>query len=199
MNILRTSGRPREFKDLAVIDAAMDVFWSRGYEASSTQELCERTGLGRGSLYNAFGSKHELYEMALQRYHKLGIEAQLEILERPIPVKDRLRTLLEWAIDVDFSDPDRRGCLAINAALERAGRDTMVEQLFSRHVEHLETALCRLMETGRQSGEISSDRPALELARLFLSSYYGFRVLNTGTQNRDLALHVIEGTLNAIF
>lgn len=58
------SGRPREFKDNAVIDAAMEVFWDNGYESCSTEALCNKTGLGRGSLYNAFGSKHELYEQA---------------------------------------------------------------------------------------------------------------------------------------
>ncbi|MEX0633668.1 TetR/AcrR family transcriptional regulator [Serratia ureilytica] len=51
----------------------MDVFWTNGYEASSTQELCERTGLGRGSLYHAFGSKQNLYEQALRRYQELGL------------------------------------------------------------------------------------------------------------------------------
>jgi TetR/AcrR family transcriptional repressor of nem operon len=195
---MNTSGRPREFKDKAVIDAAMDAFWANGYEACSTEELCKRTGLGRGSLYNAFGSKHELYEQVLQRYHELGIEAQMEILERPVPVKDRLRAMLEWAIDADFSNPERRGCLAINAAMERAWKDSVVERVVGRHVELLEQALCRVMETGLKTGEISSERSALEMARLFLSSYYGLRVLNTATQNRDMAVHIVNGTLAAI-
>ena len=75
------SGRPKEYDDSAVIDAAMDVFWTNGYEDSSTQELCERTGLGRGSLYHAFGSKQNLYEQALRRYQELGLQAQTDILK----------------------------------------------------------------------------------------------------------------------
>ncbi|MET3291736.1 UNVERIFIED_CONTAM: TetR/AcrR family transcriptional repressor of nem operon [Brevibacillus sp. OAP136] len=199
METVSTSGRPREFKDTAVIDAAMDVFWSNGYEACSTQELCERTGLGRGSLYNAFGSKHELYEQALQRYHEQGIAAQLDILNRPIAVKDRLRGLLEWAVAADFSSPDRRGCFAINAALERACKDPMVEKVFTRHVERLEKAICGVIKSGQESGEIAADRSSGQLAALFLSSYYGLRVLNTGTQNRQLAEQIIAGALDAIF
>ncbi|OPA73601.1 TetR family transcriptional regulator [Paenibacillus selenitireducens] len=196
---MSTSGRPREFKDVAVIDAAIDLFWSKGYEACSTQELCDRTGLGRGSLYNAFGSKHELYEQALQRYHELGIEAQLEILERPVSAKERLTGLLEWAIDIDFSHPDRRGCLVLNAAMERAGIDPVVERVIGRHIGFLEQALCRLMEDGLRTGEIRADRPALELARLFMSSYHGLRFLNKSTQNREMAMHIVEATLAAIF
>jgi TetR/AcrR family transcriptional repressor of nem operon len=192
-------GRPREFKDLSVIDAAIDVFWSKGYEACSTKDLCEKTGIGRGSLYNAFGSKHELYEQALQRYHEIGIHAQIEILEQPGPIKERLRELLEWAVDADFSNPERSGCMAINAAMERAGVDPAVDQMFNEHIELLQIALCRTLEKAQSTGEISSERPILEMASLFLSSYYGLRVLNKGTQNRDMAALIVNGTLAAIF
>lgn len=193
------SGRPREFKDVDVIDVAMDAFWSKGYEACSTKDLCDRTGLGKGSLYNAFGSKHELYEQALERYCELGIKAQIERLERPGPIKERLRALLVGDVDTDFSNPERMGCMLINAAMERAGSDPVVKRIFGRNVELLEQALCRLMEAGLQSGDVSSDRSALEMARMFLSSYYGLRVLNKGTQNREMAMHIVEGTLAAIY
>lgn len=141
-------GRPREFQDVSVIDVAMDVFWSKGYEACSTKGFCEKTGIGRGSLYNAFGSKHELYELALQRYHEVGIQAQTEILEQPGPVRERLRTLLEWAVNADFSNSEHSGCLTINAAMERSGVDPVVDHMFNRHIELLQEALCRVIETG---------------------------------------------------
>ena len=105
------SGRPKEYDDTAVIDAAMDVFWTNGYEASSTQELCERTGLGRGSLYHAFGNKQALYEQALRRYQELGIQAQTAILNGPGSVKERLRGLLEWGVSANLENPNR-GCMA---------------------------------------------------------------------------------------
>lgn len=192
-------GRPREFKDTAVIDAAMDAFWLNGYEGCSTEDLCKQTGLGKGSLYNAFGSKHDLYEKVLQRYHEEGIREQSEILQSSLPLKERLRGLLEWGVQEDFSESGRRGCLLINAAMERARVDPMVEEVVTRHIGFLEDALCDLMEQGAQTGEITSGRPAKELASLFLSSYYGLRVLNSSSQNRDLAKSIVEGTLAAIY
>lgn len=192
------SARPREFKDTAVIDAAMEVFWEHGFEASSTEELCKQTGLGRGSLYNAFGSKHALYEKALSRYQELGIQAQVEMLEGPGLAKNRLRALMEWAIDQDFHGAERRGCLAINAAIERGSKDAAVARLVGGHVERLEQALCRVIAEGQRSGEITSQRPALELARFFLSSYYGLRVLGKVVENRDVLADVVEGTLAAL-
>jgi AcrR family transcriptional regulator len=192
------SGRPREFKNTEVIDAAMDVFWKNGFEASSAQKLCEQTGLGRGSLYNAFGSKHALFEASLKRYQEIGIQEQIKILEQPGPIKGRLRILMEWAIEFDLKEPERRGCFTINSAVELGGKDPGVAALVDHHIKNLEQALCHVMALGQRSGEIKSKRPALELARLFLSSYYGLRVLNKVVQDRNLLLDVVEGTLAAL-
>lgn len=193
------SGRPREFRDTAVIDAAMELFWTNGYEACSTEDLCKQMGLGRGSLYNAFGSKHAIYEKVLLRYHEIGIEAQIEILQQPVPVKDRIRALLNWVIHEDFSEKGRRGCLLINAAMERAQRDPTVERIFNQHVNRLEEALRQTIEEGRNSGEIALSRGTNELASLFLSSYYGLRVLNVAAQSRERAVQTAEATLNLLF
>ncbi|WP_339320977.1 TetR/AcrR family transcriptional regulator [Paenibacillus sp. FSL W8-0194] len=191
------SGRPREFKDNAVIDAAMEVFWDNGYEACSTEALCNKTGLGRGSLYNAFGSKHELYEQALRRYHELGIQEQMEILEREVPVKDRLRALLEWQIRGD-SRANNRGCLLINAAAERAKTDPAVERIFKKHVDLLENAIEKAIIQGQEAGEITQNHKASELADMFLSSLYGLGVIYPATLNRSLAERIIEGTLSSL-
>ncbi|GIO29449.1 MULTISPECIES: TetR/AcrR family transcriptional regulator [Paenibacillus] len=192
------SGRPREFKDTAVIDAAVEVFWDNGYEACSTEALCSKTGLGRGSLYNAFGSKHELYEQALQRYHELGIREQMDILEKEGPIRDRLRALLEWEIHED-SKSKNRGCLLINAASERSKTDPAVERIFKQHVDLLEHAIEKTIKTGQETGEIPRNREASELADMFLSSYYGLRVIYPATLNRGLAERIIQGTLSSIF
>lgn len=196
---MKKSGRPREFNRPEVLDAAMDVFWQKGYEGCSTEDLCTKTGIGRGSLYNAFGSKHELYEQTLQRYHEQGIQEQTAILERPLPAKERLRALLDWAVKQDFGDADNKGCMLINATLERARTDPMVEKIASRHVMLLDNLLCHVIEQGLESGEIASGRPALELARTFLSSYYGMRILNASARDRHLADNIVEGTLASIF
>jgi AcrR family transcriptional regulator len=192
------SGRPREFKDTAVIDAAVEVFWSQGYGACSTDDLCKETGLGRGSLYNAFGSKHELYEQALIRYHQVGIEAQLDILHKDAPVKERMQELLEWEIREGSAAKDR-GCLLINASVERGKSDPAVEKIFKQHLALLEQAIEDAIREGQSAGEISRERETSELAAMFLSCYYGLRVIYPGTMNRALAQRIIDGTLTAIF
>ncbi|MBB5780542.1 TetR/AcrR family transcriptional regulator [Nonomuraea jabiensis] len=191
-------GRPREFSDRAVVDAAMEVFWEKGYEATSTQDLCERTGLGRGSLYNAFGSKHRLYEEAIRRYAETRAEAQLAMLAEPGSVRARLRDLMLGVIDADMADPGRRGCLALNAATESSGRTEAVAGLVRRQFTDLEQALQRLVEIGQSTGELSADRPPRQVARAFQSAYYGLRVLAKVTDDRDALLDVVEGAVAAL-
>ncbi|MCJ8014575.1 TetR/AcrR family transcriptional regulator [Paenibacillus sp. KQZ6P-2] len=196
---MNNRGRPREFDYSSIVDVAMKTFWIRGYEGCSTQDLCSDTGLGKGSLYNTFGSKYELYKQVLERYHEMGIREQKKLLDAPIPVKERLSHFLGWALKEDFENMDQKGCLLINASVERANHDSMVQEIFSRHVELLKRAIEKVMEEGLQTGEISKNQSAEELASLFLSSYYGFRVLNVSMQNRILAEQVIKGTMECIF
>ncbi|MBN9094874.1 TetR/AcrR family transcriptional regulator [Pandoraea pnomenusa] len=189
------SGRPREFDDSAVIDAAMDVFWTHGYEGTSAQALVDGTGLGRGSLYNAFGNKLNLYHEALERYQALGLQKQVDILNAPGPVKDRLRALMQWGIDEDL-DPDRqRGCMALLAAFERGGKDPKVRQFSQAYLARLEQVIVHLIAVGQHNGELSTDRSPVLVARTFLSNYYGLRTLGRTVTDRAFLEDVLEGAL----
>lgn len=190
-----TSGRPREFDDMTVIEAAMDVFWTKGYEGSSAQELCDSTGLGRGSLYNAFGSKQQLYCKALTHYQELGIQAQAQILNGEGSAKDRMRALLQWGMERDLGPSKGRGCMALFAALDRAGKDPEVAEINRAYVRRLEQLLCHVLAVGQQRGELARAPSALEMARGFLGSYYGLRVLGQSMPDRLFLLDAIEGIL----
>lgn len=176
----------------------METFWTRGYEATTTAQLCDSTGLGRGSLYNAFGSKHQLYELALDRYTERGHQAQLDILRAAGTPSERLRALLVWVIDTDLADPDRRGCLALNAASEAAGRSEPVTRLTRRHFDRLEEALLEVIDEGRRDGGFRTDQTALQLTRTLQSTYYGLRVLGRVTDDRAALMDVAEGAVAAL-
>lgn len=188
-------GRPKEYDDAAVITAAMDVFWENGYEASSTQVLCERTGLGKGSLYHAFGSKQQLYEQALRHYQELGITAQTQILHGPGTVKERLRALMQWGVDGDLDATQPRGCMALFSAMERSSKDPAVESINRAYVTRLEAVLRRVITEGQESGELATAQPAASVARGFLASYYGLRLLGQSMPERDFLEDVLNATL----
>jgi AcrR family transcriptional regulator len=190
--------RPREFDSPAVLDAALEVFWEKGYEATTTQDLCERTGLGRGSLYNAFGSKHGLYEQAIRRYAETKATRQLEVLADSGSVRERLRDLMLGVIEADLADPGRRGCLALNAATETSGRTGEVAGLVHQQFADLEEALAQLIAIGQRTGELSTDRPPLQAARAFQSAYYGLRVLAKVTSDKRALVDAVDGSIAAL-
>lgn len=188
-------GRPKEYDEAAVINAAMDVFWENGYEASSTQVLCERTGLGKGSLYHAFGSKQKLYEQALAHYQELGITAQTQILNGPGTAKQRLRALMQWGIEGDMDASQPRGCMAMFSVMERSSKDPVIDSINRAYVVRLEAALCRVIAIGQECGELATDQPASSVARGFLASYYGLRLLGQSMPDRAFLEDVLDATL----
>jgi TetR/AcrR family transcriptional repressor of nem operon len=187
--------RPRKFDETRAIDAAMTAFWRNGYEGTSTRDLSDSTGLGPSSLYRSFGDKRQLYLRSLRKYYETGTNEQIAILDRPGPVKDRLRELMVHAIDIDLSGSDRTGCFAINAAIEMAGSDADVKREVNRHFATVEAALRSVITRGQSSGEIDPARDPAALAKQVLSTYYGLRVLGRVQQDRQALLSVVESTL----
>lgn len=188
-------GRPRQFEDKEIIDAAITVFSSNGYAGTSAQNLCDVTGLGRGSLYNAFGSKQALYEQALLRSHEQTMAAQLSILTQSGLFKERLRSLLLWGIAEDLSQSEQHEAMVLFSALEIGDKDQVVSSLNLEYRQRLENALLTVFVEGQANGELSTKASALEMARGFLAGYYGLRVLNKNTSDKSFLEDVVNGLL----
>lgn len=193
------SGRPREFDPNVALEAAMDAFWLNGYEATSAQDLVNHTGLGRGSLYAAFGNKENLYRKALIHYQDLSLHAQKEILMSQGNAKDRLRNLMLWGIDNDLiRHNDRNGCMALLAWLERAVKDPEVEQISQQYISNLERVLCRVFTEGKKNGDITASSSPLNSARAFMSSYFGLRLLGRSMRNREFLTSIVDSTIERL-
>lgn len=189
-------GRPRQFVADEVIDAAMEVFWRKGYEATSAQDLCESTGLGRGSLYNAFGSKHGLYEQALCRYHKQAWANISGVLAGEGAVKPRLEALLRWAVADELGRcADKPNCMASFAVMERGHVDPLVVALNEQYTRRLASLLVSLMSAGQASGELRPELSAQALAHTFMSNYYGLRLLGQTLADKTMLDDIVAGTL----
>lgn len=102
---------------------------------------------------------------------------------------------MESAINSDLNDMNRKGCFALNTAIEVGNKDFEIANIVKAHFDRLENELFHIIEQGQQSGEIVSQRPALELARLIRSSFYGLRVLCKVEQNKNVLMDVVKATL----
>jgi TetR/AcrR family transcriptional repressor of nem operon len=105
--------RTKEFDPDAAVDAAMRLFWARGYEATSIGDLVGALGIGRQSLYATFGNKQNLYALALDRYREINAALLLESLTEEGPLLPKLHGLLRAVADDALADPDRRGCFMV--------------------------------------------------------------------------------------
>lgn len=192
--------RPKEFDPDQITDAAMQVFWQRGYAATSIQDLVEGTGLSRSSLYNAFDSKHGLYTCALKRYQEQS-NANITLLAQDAPAKALVRQLLLRIVDDELDDTQRLGCLAANAALEVAGQDPVVAELVAQNFRRVEAALERLLRRGQAEGDIDPGKNPAALASFVVCTVQGLRVLGKGSapdERRERLLNVLEVVLQSI-
>src|SRR5215813_9122753 len=125
--------RPRKFDESVVVAAARDEFWSRGYAATSVEDLTSATGLGKGSLYGAFGDKHGLFLRALDDYIGTamdGVRAQLR--DPRYSPYDRLTRHIRAQANEIAADKSRRGCMMARSAAELSGTDEAVERAVER-------------------------------------------------------------------
>lgn len=188
-------GRPRQFENEEIIDAAVAVFGANGYAGTSAQALCDGTGLGRGSLYNAFGSKQGLYEQALLRSHEQTMAAQLAILNQPGPVKARLQALLSWGVAEALTQSDQHHAMVLFAGLERGDKDATVAALNDEYRTRLTQALEVVFSEGQGNGELATKASATQMAWAFMAGYYGLRVLGKNTVDQALLEDVLQGLM----
>jgi TetR/AcrR family transcriptional repressor of nem operon len=152
----RHRGRPREFDEAQVLDAVIDLFWTKGYEAASLADMVEASGLNKSSLYNAFGSKDEIYDLALARY----LDGRQEMVDQ-FTMGDRgLEDLLEFFEFVRLevtSESGRRGCLAINSSTELGNAKPTAAEFSNRYRTMMCDALHRPIERAAALGEIDPE------------------------------------------
>ncbi|MFF9451747.1 TetR/AcrR family transcriptional regulator [Streptomyces flaveolus] len=170
--------RTKEFDPDAALRAALELFWRRGYEATSMSDLVEHLGVGRASLYATFGNKRELYLKALERYEQGLLPDLLADLARPGPALPGVRSLVRrYAVEATAEDLRGRGCFVTNTAAELAPHDPVAARRVERNWDQLETVLHSSLTRARDQGELPPGRDPVALARMLLVLLQGMRVV----------------------
>jgi TetR/AcrR family transcriptional regulator, transcriptional repressor for nem operon len=178
--------RPREFDEVTALEAAIECFWHRGYEATSVRDLAGKMGISGPSLYNAYGDKHALFVQALEHYLDHSARALIKRLESSLPPKQAIRRFIEEIIERSVNDSERRGCFLINSALEVAPHDRQLGALIADRLAEIEAFFYRSIRAAQAKGAVPRDRVAKDLARLLLGVLLGIRVLARSKPERAL-------------
>jgi AcrR family transcriptional regulator len=185
-------GRPKNFEPDVVVAQAMETFWSNGYAGTSPADLAEATGVGKGSLYHAFGSKRELFDKALDLYGRAGAELTEAYLNEPGTAKERIRAYLVFLVDTDLSTPARRGCLAANTSLELGGRDAEAAEKVRRITNQTIALFADRLRRGQREGDVDPALDAQTQATFLMNTVVGLRVM--AKTHEGPALHGIIDT-----
>ncbi|WP_166349198.1 TetR/AcrR family transcriptional regulator [Phytoactinopolyspora limicola] len=183
--------RTKEFDPDAALHRALELFWERGYEATSMAELVEHLGIGRASLYATFGSKHDLYLKALDHYLDSRDPHPIELLSQPGPAVPAIRRLVHLYAEESAGNSRRRGCMVVNAAAEMLPGDEQVARFVEASWTTLETAITSALVRAKAQAEIDADADPRALARFLVVFLQGVRVTSKGvmppTWHRDAA------------
>jgi TetR/AcrR family transcriptional repressor of nem operon len=179
--------RLKAFDEQRAIDAAVDCFWSRGYEATSVRDLADSMGIGGASLYNAYGDKRALFSKSLERYANRSMRERIARLEARHRPKQAVQAFLAEIIDRSLKDPDRRGCLLVNSALDVAPHDAKIGRVVAGYLDEIRAFFRRNLEAAREAGQLPRKLDPDKVSGHLLGVVLGIRVLaRTGAKRRLL-------------
>jgi TetR/AcrR family transcriptional repressor of nem operon len=173
--------RPRKFDESDVLAAARDEFWTRGYAATSVDDLTNVTGLGKGSLYGAFGDKHRLFLRALNDYITTSMDTVRAQLRDPdATAYERLTNHIRTQVKAIAADTGRRGCMMAKSAAELGGFDDEVEVVVERAYAEWRSELTACIKEAQRDGAIDKKQNPQALAATLLAFMRGQEALHKG-------------------
>jgi len=166
--------RPKSYDKDAAIAAARDLFWERGYEATSVADLEERTGLNRSSIYAEFGSKHGLFEAALECYADRVIVVLHDGLRDGAAGLDAVAGLFTRLAELLECHPilGTHGCLMVNTIAELAARDERIRLAAARYRDRVRSDFSVALSHAVAAGDIHADSVEAR-ARLLAAALMG--------------------------
>lgn len=188
--------RPREFDTDRALTGAMEAFWEFGFEGTSLCDLLDRTGLSRGSLYKAFGSKRDLYLRVLDRYLREGRE-RLRLRLAVGPVRKRIEEKLRDTV-VDATTGARRGCFAVSAANEVAPGDPEVREILAVHAAEVDRIMSEAIERGIAENEIKPTVDPQSVAVALRMWIAGTQVYGRAEMSREQGDSTVDAILALI-
>lgn len=185
--------RTKEFKEDQVLDKAIEIFWHKGYNGTSAQDLVMHLGLSRSSLYDTFGDKQKLFAQSLRRYQKNAQDQIIELFDKSENIKETLHDIFKQAVIESLDDRITKGCFMVNSSIELAMHDEEIAKIVKNNSQKMEEVFTNAVQKGQDLGQISKSNEAKVLARFIFNNYSGIRVLaRTGERDKQVYDDIIK-------
>jgi TetR/AcrR family transcriptional repressor of nem operon len=190
--------RTKTFDEKEVLKKAMNVFWKKGYNGTSMQDLVDNLGVNRASIYATYGNKEALFQKTFEQYQRDSHEAVLHLLDTYNSVKDGLSALFHWAVDDTLTDDDRKGCFAVNIAGEIQPGDVDLRKKLLDNQNFMVGVFKSYLKRGQDKGEISMDKDLDALAMYLYTLSNGVRVVAKVENDRDKLDRMLKSALSVL-
>ncbi|KLD64864.1 TetR/AcrR family transcriptional regulator [Dyella japonica] len=189
--------RPRQFDEQKTLEAVAEAFWAHGYEGTSTRDLAQRTGLTVTSLYNAFGDKQSLFQLALQHYLDTTLKERIHRLEESLAPTEAIVAFFNEVIERSLSDVQQRGCFLVNSALDATPDAPELRAAIASEIDAIRAFFRRCLLAGRRTGDVPSTVSAAEASAHLLAVLLGLRVMARVNPDRATMTAAVSAALKA--
>lgn len=190
--------RTRQFDENQALESAMRVFWERGYEGTSIQDLEAAMGLNRTSIYNAFGNKRAVFNRVLETY-KSGVMGELFMRMDSAPtIREGMRRLLNGALDIHFDEQNPGGCLVVLSILESGQHDSASSEVLARTIHDLKDELQKRLQRAKKSGELAGDLNVAATAMTIATTLAGMMVMGKAQFSRAALNRTVRQVLGLL-
>jgi TetR/AcrR family transcriptional regulator, transcriptional repressor for nem operon len=191
--------RTKEFNEDQALDKAIEIFWHKGYNGTSAQDLVTHLGLSRSSLYDTFGDKQKLFAQSLLRYQKQSQDQVIKLLDESENVKETLHDIFKQAIIESLEDRITKGCFMVNSSVELAMHDEEIAKIVKNNSQTMEEVFTKAVQKGQAAGHISKVTDARVLARFIFNNYSGIRVLaRTGQRDKQVYDDIVKALFSIL-
>ncbi|QLE00061.1 TetR/AcrR family transcriptional regulator [Galbibacter sp. BG1] len=168
--------RKREFDEEVVLETAKNLFWKKGYNAVSTQDLIDAFGISKSSMYGAFKDKKSLFKLALKHYTHNTSEKMIAILNENNSFQQTIHGILQQLVKENMCDAESKGCFMVNTAIELAPHDEEILTIVQQNRKNIIAAISKAIQKGIDVKELSEKNDPEALANYFYTLINGLRV-----------------------
>jgi TetR/AcrR family transcriptional repressor of nem operon len=190
--------RTKDFDEDEVLAKAVRLFWHKGYNGTSMQDLVDGLGISRSSLYDTYGDKHALFMKSLESYKNTVSSQMCTIISDTVSAKEAIKQLLDLTTSQLLSDEQHNGCFMVNAEVEVAPHDKEVSSMICQGDQQVEDAFYRAIKKGQENGELNNKKDARALARFIFNTVKGIRVSAKSTSDKRFFDDIIQLTMSVL-
>jgi TetR/AcrR family transcriptional regulator, transcriptional repressor for nem operon len=190
--------RTKEFDEASVLEKAVQLFWCKGYNGASAQDIVDELGISRSSLYDTFGDKRSLFLRSLKTYRDKTSTDLITMINESNNILQTVRQILHHVAKDSSQDKAVKGCFMVNSAVELAPHDKDVAKIVDQNMKSIESALSKALKKGQDQGIISDKHAPTTMARFIFNCISGLRVAAKSGATKAVYDDVIEMTIAAL-